>query len=224
MKNELRMNILIFSIIVFWFFWVEKLIFPSVWLSETNCIVYGLVPISLLISGVLAKLSINKWISSDINKVVVLFLFSSILILILVVTTSIFAGNILPNIKIYDKYFILVDFDILITLAVVLAFFALGYRLVNKLVDSKLSGILGEIHFWLMTIGTLIIIGPLKYLGRTKMSRYATNIEFSSAYTINLNLIANILMTIFAIIVFFAQVVFLFNLGYHLINSKKETS
>jgi cytochrome c oxidase subunit 1 len=63
-----------------------------------------------------------------------------------------------------NSYFVVGHLHYALSLAMVFVFFAAWYYLFPKLTGYAYSGLLGKIHFWLLSIGVIVTLVPLNLL------------------------------------------------------------
>ncbi len=125
--------------------------------------------------------------------------------------TGLFLGNVTVDLPLSDTMFVVAHFHMVMAVSPVLAVFGAIYHWYPKITGRMLDDTLGKIHFWVTFIGTYAIYYPMHYLGILGVPRryYAVqNLDFvpQSAHDLN------VAITIAALIVAAAQVVFLYNL------------
>jgi cytochrome c oxidase subunit 1 len=125
--------------------------------------------------------------------------------------TGLFLGNVTVDLPLSDTMFVVAHFHMVMAVSPVLAVFGAIYHWYPKITGRMLDDTLGKIHFWVTFIGTYAIYYPMHYLGILGVPRryYAVqNLDFvpQSAHELN------VAITIAALIVAAAQVVFLYNL------------
>jgi cytochrome c oxidase subunit I len=142
-------------------------------------------------------------------------LFSLAFILTFVVggLSGLFLGNVVVDVPLSDTYFVVAHFHMVMGVAPVLVIFGAIYHWYPKITGRMLNDTMGQIHFWITFLGTYAIFFPMHYLGFVGIPRrYYTfeGIEFipDSAHLLNQ------WITIAALIVGAAQILFLFNLAW----------
>ena len=133
--------------------------------------------------------------------------------------TGLFLGNVTVDLPLSDTMFVVAHFHMVMAVSPVLAVFGAIYHWYPKITGRMLDDTLGKIHFWVTFIGTYAIYYPMHYLGILGVPRryYAVeNLDFvpQSAHDLN------VAITIAALIVAAAQVVFLYNLIRSYFNGK----
>ena len=125
--------------------------------------------------------------------------------------TGLFLGNVSVDIPLSGTYFVVAHFHMVMAVAPILVVFGGIYHWYPKVTGRMLNDTLGQVHFWITFLGTYLIYFPMHYLGILGMPRryYAyTGYEFipPSAQTLNA------FITVVALIVGVAQLLFIANL------------
>ena len=125
--------------------------------------------------------------------------------------TGLFLGNVTVDLPLSDTYFVVAHFHMVMAVSPILVVFGAIYHWYPKITGKMLDDGLGKVHFWITFLGTYAIYYPMHYLGFEGLPRryYAygeTAFMSESAQDLNAAI------TIAAIIVAFAQLVFLYNL------------
>jgi len=124
--------------------------------------------------------------------------------------TGIYLGNSALDIPLHDSYFVVAHFHIVMGLAAGFGLFAGVYHWFPKLFGGRMMNrTLGEIHFWVTFVGSYCIFWPMHYLGMTGVPRRYYSFEHFE--TFNTYGTLNVFMTVAAIVVFFAQFLFVIN-------------
>ena len=100
--------------------------------------------------------------------------------------------------------------------------FAGVYHWFPKMFGRFMNNTMGFIHFWITMLGSYCIFWPMHYMGLTGLPRrYYTHGAFQtfSQYTG-----MNEFMTVAAFIVFFAQLIFVFNFFYSIFKGRRMTT
>jgi len=124
--------------------------------------------------------------------------------------TGIFLGNVVVDLPLSDTYFVVAHFHMVMGVSPILVVFGSIYHWYPKITGKMFNETLGKWHFWITFLGTYAIYLPMHYLGFLGVPRryYAMgNTEFmpESAFTLNQSI------TISALIVGAAQLIFLYN-------------
>ena len=134
--------------------------------------------------------------------------------------TGLFLGNVVVDLPLSDTYFVVAHFHMVMGVSPVMVLFAAVYHWFPKISGRMLHTGLGKAHFWVTFLGTYAIYLPMHYLGFLGVPRryYAMgDTEFipESAQTLNAGI------TISALIVGVAQLIFIFNLIWSLRKGEK---
>jgi cytochrome c oxidase subunit 1 len=134
--------------------------------------------------------------------------------------TGLFLGNVTVDLPLSDTYFVIGHFHMVMGVSPVMVLFGAIYHWFPKITGKMPNEFLGRLHFWMTFLGTYAIYLPMHYIGILGMPRryYAygsTDFIPSSAHDINKAI------TIAAIVVATAQVVFLINVFYSLRKGKQ---
>lgn len=136
--------------------------------------------------------------------------------------TGIILGNSALDITLHDTYFVVAHFHLVMGSAAFFGMVAGVYHWYPKMFGRMMNNTLGYIHFWVTFICVYLVFFPQHYLGIAGFPRryYAyTGFDFTAKYQ-NLAEIS----TVAAIIVFAANIVFLFNFFYSMFWGKKATA
>ncbi|GAB5557066.1 MAG: cbb3-type cytochrome c oxidase subunit I [Schleiferiaceae bacterium] len=133
--------------------------------------------------------------------------------------TGIILGDSALDINVHDTYFVVAHFHIVMGLSAIFGLFAGVYHWYPKMYGRMLSKKLGYVHFWVTFVAAYGVFFPMHFLGMAGLPRrYYTNTAFPMFD--NLAEI-NVVISIFAIIGFAAQLVFLFNFFYSIRRGQK---
>src|SRR3954451_21318617 len=125
--------------------------------------------------------------------------------------TGLFLGNVVVDVPLSDTMFVVAHFPMVMGVAPILVILGAIYHWYPKMTGRMLDETLGKFHFWVTFVGAYAIFFPMHYLGLLGVPRryYAigdTAFVPASAHTLNA------FISIVALIVGAAQMVFLFNL------------
>ena len=125
--------------------------------------------------------------------------------------TGLFLGNVVVDVPLSDTMFVVAHFHMVMGVAPILVIFGAIYHWYPLITGRMLNEALGKFHFWVTFLGAYLIYFPMHYLGLMGVPRrYYTLGETAfipqSAHQLNA------FITVAALIVGFAQMVFLFNL------------
>ncbi|TDI64624.1 MAG: cytochrome c oxidase subunit I [Alphaproteobacteria bacterium] len=125
--------------------------------------------------------------------------------------TGLFLGNVVVDVPLSDTMFVVAHFHMVMGVAPLLVIFGAIYHWYPLMTGRMLDEKMGKFHFWVTFIGTYTIFLPLHYLGilgvpRRYFEMGDTSFIPDSAQDLNA------FITVAALIVGFAQLVFLYNL------------
>ena len=134
--------------------------------------------------------------------------------------TGLFLGNVTVDLPLSDTYFVVAHFHMVMAVSPVLVVFGAIYHWYPKITGKMLDDTLGKVHFWMTFLGTYAIYYPMHYLGFEGVPRryYAygeTAFMSESAHDLN------VAISIAAIFVAVAQLIFLYNIIRSLTNGKE---
>src|SRR3982750_4547297 len=137
--------------------------------------------------------------------------------------TGLFLGNVVVDVPLSATMFVVAHFHMVMGVAPILVIFGAIYHWYPKVTGRMLNESLGKFHFWVTFLGAYAIFFPMHYLGLLGMPRRyheigQTTFVPESAQTLNA------FISIAALIVGFAQIVFLFNLVWSLFSGKPAGS
>ncbi len=125
--------------------------------------------------------------------------------------TGLFLGNVVVDVPLSDTMFVVAHFHMVMGIAPIFVVFGAIYHWYPLVTGRMLDETMGRFHFWVSFIGAYTIFLPIHYLGflgvpRRYFEMGETSFIPESAQTLNA------FITVTALIVGFAQLVFLFNL------------
>jgi cytochrome c oxidase subunit 1 len=129
--------------------------------------------------------------------------------------TGLFLGNVVVDVPLSDTMFVVAHFHMVMGVAPIFVIFGAIYHWYPKVTGRMLHEGLGKLHFWVSFIGAYAIFFPMHYLGLLGVPRRyfeigATSFVPDSAHSLNA------FISVVALIVGAAQLVFLFNLFWSL--------
>ena len=176
--------------------------------------------VTTLVIAVPTAIKVYNWVLTlwrgDIHLTVpMLFAIAFILTFVVGGVTGLFLGNVVVDVPLSDTYFVVAHFHMVMGVAPILVVFGGIYHWYPKMTGRMLNDTLGRWHFWITFLGTYLIYFPMHYLGFVGVPRryYSfEGLEFipESAYDLNR------FITIAALAVGAAQLLFLFNLAWSL--------
>jgi cytochrome c oxidase subunit 1 len=134
--------------------------------------------------------------------------------------TGLFLGNVSVDIPLSSTYFVVAHFHMVMGVAPILVVFGGLYHWYPKVTGRMLNDTLGKIHFWVTFLGTYAIFFPMHYLGVLGMPRRYYSFEQyefipKSAHSLNT------FITVVALVVATAQLLFVFNLVWSVFRGKQ---
>ncbi len=134
--------------------------------------------------------------------------------------TGLFLGNVTVDVPLSDTYFVVAHFHMVMAVSPVLVVFGAIYHWYPKITGKMLDDTLGKAHFWITFLGTYAIYYPMHWLGFNGMPRrYYANGE--TAFLSEGAQDVNVAITIAAIVVAVAQLIFLYNIVRSLTKGKE---
>ncbi|MES2798622.1 MAG: cbb3-type cytochrome c oxidase subunit I [Bacteroidota bacterium] len=138
--------------------------------------------------------------------------------------TGIILADAALDIAVHDTMFVVAHFHVVMGLSAVFGMFAGVYHWFPKMYGRVMNNRLGYIHFWLTIISGYGVFFPMHFVGISGAPRryydYSVYGEFDTdAFNVIMDL--NVIITIFAIIGSFAQLLFLFNFFYSIFRGPK---
>ena len=183
---------------------------------------------STLIIAVPTAIKVYNWVLTlwrgDIHlSVPMLFTIAFILTFLAGGLTGLFLGNVSVDIPLSGTYFVVAHFHMVMGVAPLLVVFGGIYHWFPKISGRMLDDRLGRLHFWITFLGTYAIYFPMHYLGFLGMPRRYyeySGYQFipSSAHTLNA------FITVAALIVGAAQMIFVYNLLHSTFRGRKADS
>ncbi len=134
--------------------------------------------------------------------------------------TGLFLGNVIVDVPLSDTMFVVAHFHMVMGVAPVLVIYGAIYHWFPLMSGRMLHTGLGHFHFWVTFLGAYLIYFPMHYLGILGVPRRyyeigVTDFIGPSAATLSA------FITIVALIVGVAQMVFLFNVAWSLLKGKE---
>ncbi|MEO7158615.1 MAG: cbb3-type cytochrome c oxidase subunit I [Vicinamibacterales bacterium] len=137
--------------------------------------------------------------------------------------TGLFLGNVTVDLPLSDTYFVVAHFHMVMGVSPILVVFGAIYHWYPKITGRMWNDTLGKIHFWMTFLGTYAIYLPMHYLGILGVPRRYFALGQTDFIPDSVHLV-NESITISALIVAAAQLVFLFNMIWSLFNGEKASS
>jgi cytochrome c oxidase subunit 1 len=184
--------------------------------------------VTTLIIAVPTAIKVYNWVLTlwrgDIHLTVpMLFALGFIVTFVNGGLTGLFLGNVVVDLPLSATMFVVAHFHMVMGVAPILAVFGGIYHWYPKVTGRMLGDRLGKLHFWVTFLGAYAIFFPMHYLGLIGVPRRyyemgETAFIPKSADTLN------VFITISALIVGAAQMVFFFNLVWSLFKGRPSGS
>ncbi|NRP70060.1 Alternative cytochrome c oxidase subunit 1 [Ensifer psoraleae] len=129
--------------------------------------------------------------------------------------TGLFLGNVVIDVPLSDTMFVVAHFHMVMGVAPILVIFGAIYHWYPKVTGRMLNEALGQLHFWITFLGAYAIFFPMHYLGLVGVPRRYHELGDASFVTDSVHSL-NAFISVAALIVGAAQIVFLFNLVWSL--------
>jgi len=136
--------------------------------------------------------------------------------------TGIFLGNSSIDIHLHDTYFGIAHFHLVMGVAAFFGMFAGVYHWFPKMYGRFMNSTLGYIHFWITLVGAYCIFWPMHYEGFAGMPRRYYDYQNWESFKMFGGL--NEFISIVAIIVYSAQILFVINFFYSIWKGRRATS
>ena len=133
--------------------------------------------------------------------------------------SGLFLGNVVVDVPLSDTMFVVAHFHMVMGVAPIMVVFGGIYHWYPKVTGRMLDERLGQIHFWVTFPGAYLIYFPMHYLGLMGVPRRFHEIG-KMAFVPPSAQTLNEFITIVALIVGFAQMLFLFNLIWSLFRGR----
>lgn len=125
--------------------------------------------------------------------------------------TGLFLGNVIVDVPLSDTYFVVAHFHMVMGIAPILVIFGGIYHWYPLITGRFLHEGMGKFHFWVSFLGSYAIYFPMHYLGFIGVPRRYYEM-YNSPYIPTSAQGLNAFITVAALIVGFAQLVFLYNI------------
>ncbi|WP_230427139.1 cytochrome c oxidase subunit I [Collimonas humicola] len=181
-----------------------------------------------LVIAVPTALKVYNWVltlwKGDIHlSVPMLFALAFVSTFLIGGLTGLFLGNVSVDIPLSNTYFVVAHFHMVMGVSPLLVIFGAIYHWYPKISGRMLHDGLGKLHFWVTFLGTYAIFFPMHYLGILGMPRRYYVFEGykfipDSAQTMNA------FITVVALIVATAQLIFIFNMVWSVFHGKRASA
>jgi cytochrome c oxidase subunit 1 len=126
--------------------------------------------------------------------------------------SGLFLGNVVVDVPLSDTMFVVAHFHMVMGIAPIMVIFGAIYHWYPKITGRMMSETLGKIHFWITFLGAYAIFFPLHYIGMQGVPRRYHELPNDAGFmTDNIHSL-NAFVTIAALVVGAAQMMFLYNL------------
>ncbi|WP_270933878.1 cytochrome c oxidase subunit I [Falsiroseomonas oryzae] len=129
--------------------------------------------------------------------------------------TGLFLGNVVVDVPLSDTMFVVAHFHMVMGVAPVMVIFGGIYHWYPKVTGRMLDDTMGKIHFWVTFLGAYAIFFPMHYLGLLGVPRRYHEIGETSFVPASAQDL-NAFISVVALVVGAAQLLFLFNLVWSL--------
>src|SRR6201993_2131633 len=137
--------------------------------------------------------------------------------------TGLFLGNVVVDVPLSDTMFVVAHFHMVMGIAPIFVIFGAIYHWYPKVTGRMLNEGLGKCHFWVTFLGAYLIYFPMHYLGLLGVPRRYFEMG-DMAFVPPSASTLNAFITAAALVVGFAQLVFLFNMIWSLSKGKPAGS
>lgn len=135
--------------------------------------------------------------------------------------TGIILGDSALDINIHDTYFVVGHFHIVMGLSAAFGMIAGIYHWFPKMFGRLMNNKLGYVHFWLTIVSAYGVFFPMHFMGLAGVPRrYYSNSNFP---VFDSFIDMNQMMSIFAILAFAAQLIFLYNFLYSVFRGPRSS-
>jgi cytochrome c oxidase subunit 1 len=184
--------------------------------------------VSTLIIAVPTAVKVYNWVLTlwrgDIHLTLpMLFTLAFICTFLLGGLTGLFLGNVSVDIPLSGTYFVVAHFHMVMGVAPLLVVFGAIHHWYPKITGRMLHEGIGRFHFWVTFLGTYAIYFPMHYLGILGMPRRYYNYEGYRFIPDSAHLL-NEWITVLALIIAAAQVLFVFSLVWSAFRGKPAPS
>ncbi|MDQ0558753.1 cytochrome c oxidase subunit 1 [Rhizobium mesoamericanum] len=134
--------------------------------------------------------------------------------------TGLFLGNVVVDVPLSDTMFVVAHFHMVMGVAPIMVVFGAIYHWYPKVTGRMLDEVLGRIHFWITFVGAYAIFFPMHYVGLVGVPRRYFELGDTvfippSVHTLNM------FISVAALVVGAAQLVFLFNVVWSLFHGRE---
>ncbi len=134
--------------------------------------------------------------------------------------TGLFLGNVVVDVPLSDTMFVVAHFHMVMGVAPIMVVFGAIYHWYPKITGRMLDEVLGRIHFWVTFIGAYAIFFPMHYVGLVGVPRRYFELGDTVFIPPSVHDL-NMFISVAALVVGAAQLVFLFNLVWSLFHGRE---
>ena len=136
--------------------------------------------------------------------------------------SGLFLGNVVVDVPLSDTMFVVAHFHMVMGVAPILVVFGAIYHWFPKISGRMMDETLGKIHFWVTFLGAYLIYFPMHYLGFLGVPRRYYDLGEAAFITPNVATL-NAFITVMALIVGAAQILFIYNVIHSLIRGERAS-
>ena len=133
--------------------------------------------------------------------------------------TGLFLGNVVVDVPLSDTMFVVAHFHMVMGVAPITVIFGAIYHWYPKITGRMLNHAMGLFHFWVTFLGAYLIFFPMHYIGLIGVPRRYSELGDMAIASESVHQL-NEFISVMALIVGFAQLVFLFNIIWSIRNGK----
>ncbi len=133
--------------------------------------------------------------------------------------TGLVLGNVVVDVPLSDTMFVVAHFHMVMGVAPILVIFGAIYHWYPKITGRMPNDVLAKLHFWVTFLGAYLIFFPMHYLGLLGVPRRYYEIGETAFVPASAHSL-NVFITVAALTVGAAQLVFLFNMGWSLFRGR----
>src|SRR5690606_15499000 len=126
------------------------------------------------------------------------------------------------DLHLHDTYFVIANFHLVMGVSAFFGMFAGIYHLFPKMFVRYMNNTLGYLHFFATLVGAYLIFWPMHYEGFAGMPR--RYYDYSACESFKQFGSLNAFISVVVIIVFFVQLLFVFNFFMSIFKGRKVTS
>ena len=180
--------------------------------------------VTTLIIAVPTAIKVYNWVltlwHADIHLTVpMLFALGFVVTFVNGGLTGLFLGNVVVDLPLSATMFVVAHFHMVMGVAPILVVFGGIYHWYPKVTGRMMDDWLGKLHFWVTFLGAYAIFFPMHYLGLIGVPRRYYELG-ETAFVPKSAETLNVFITVAALIVGAAQMVFLFNLVWSLFKGR----